>query len=377
MTELKTAAGEASDWLYDIALPLWLERGVDWERGGFFESLTLDDARSTVDFKRLRVLTRQIFVFAEGARRGVDRADAALAGGVDFLLKRAPHPDGGFASRFSLSGEIVDVPRDLYDLAFTLFALAHAYRQTRNPRLMETAVTLRAFIEDQMSHPVRGFIESIPESTPRRQNPHMHLLEAALAAAEHMPDAGFGDMADALVDLACARFIDAEAGVLFEYFDETLQQPIRDVSGRAVTEPGHHFEWAWLLSEVRRVRGTETSEGAALAAFALKHGFDAERGLLLAEVYDDGSTADASVRLWPHGEWLKAALRLNGEAGDWRLAWSALKRFLDTPLPGLWFERWDAENARFFTPPAPASSLYHITTAVLELERAAALEAGA
>lgn len=374
MTELKRAAEEASSWLYGVAMPLWLEKGVDWEHGGFFESLTLEGARATADFKRLRVLTRQIFVFAEGARRGVDRSEAALEGGLEFLLRRAPHPDGGFASRFSLSGEIINSPRDLYDLAFTLFALAHGYRQTRDPRLVERASALRAFIEGRMAHPAGGFVESIPESTPRRQNPHMHLLEAALAAVEHMPEANFGYLADSLIELARARFIDAEAGLLFEYFDDALQQPVRDAFGRAVTEPGHHFEWAWLLDEHRRLRGAETREGAALADFALRRGFDAVQGLLLAEVYDDGSPADASVRLWPHGEWLKAALRLNGQAGDWRLAWSALRRFLDTPIPGLWFERWDAKNERFFTPPAPASSLYHITTAVLELERAAALE---
>ena len=42
--------------------------------------------------------------------------------------------------------------------------------------------------------------------------------------------------------------------------------------------------------------------------------------------------------------------------------------YLDTPIRGLWRDRLDAWGS-FIEEPAPASSLYHLVGAVLELSR--------
>jgi mannose-6-phosphate isomerase len=138
---------------------------------------------------------------------------------------------------------------------------------------------------------------------------------------------------------------------------------------QARVEPGHHFEWAWLLAELGRVRGRHIRGAQTLSGFALRHGLDPASGLLRGELFDDGSVAMASVRLWPHCEWLKATLALNGEAGDPRHACAAMARFLKSPIEGLWFERWDAEAGIFLNSPVPASSLYHVTAALTALGR--------
>lgn len=65
-TELKAAARQATAWLYETALPLWLEHGVDRRRGGFYEALSHHDLSPVHDYKRLRVLSRQIYVFSQG-----------------------------------------------------------------------------------------------------------------------------------------------------------------------------------------------------------------------------------------------------------------------------------------------------------------------
>jgi mannose-6-phosphate isomerase len=43
-----------------------------------------------------------------------------------------------------------------------------------------------------------------------------------------------------------------------------------------------------------------------------------------------------------------------------------LRRFLETPTRGLWYDRLTLEN-EFVSEPAPASSLYHIVAAAREL----------
>ncbi len=47
-------------------------------------------------------------------------------------------------------------------------------------------------------------------------------------------------------------------------------------------------------------------------------------------------------------------------------AGGALGRYLDAPLPGLWYENLAADG-RFIVEAAPATSLYHIVGAITEL----------
>lgn len=364
------ASDRASAWLFDTAMPLWLEHGVDWTHGGFYESLSLNHLEPATDFKRLRVLTRQIYVFSQGALNGVPRAHSAMNHGLAFLLKQARHPDGGFAGRQDREGNITDPTRDLYDLAFVLFALAHAFKATGDERLKDEAISLLAFIQSEMRHPAGGYVEALPGRSPRRQNPHMHLLEAGLACLEHMPHPAFSALVEELTFLCRQAFLNAGRDRLFEYFEDDLSAPLRP-DGRALIEPGHHMEWAWLFAEIRRVTGVSVDGGEALAQFALSNGLDRQTGLLRGVLYEDGAVADPAVRLWPHCEWLKAALRVDGVCETWIDAWRAIELFLNVPTPGVWWEQWDPSSGGFLGTPSPASTLYHVTTAVMELRRAA------
>ena len=127
---------------------------------------------------------------------------------------------------------------------------------------------------------------------PRRQNPHMHLLEALLAL-------GWRAEADALVRLFHERFYDEKSGSLAELFDERWQ-PLATPEGRIV-EPGHNFEWVWLL------HGRSAAPG--LFDFAYRHGVDADGGGLTEPdaVRDLGPPGNGFVdgvcgcRCWRHG----------------------------------------------------------------------------
>jgi mannose-6-phosphate isomerase len=87
---------------------------------------------------------------------------------------------------------------------------------------------------------------------------------------------------------------------------------------------------------------------------------------------DDWSPHDAGARLWPQTERLKAAAlaaRVTGEARYFTMAVAAadaLLRYLDTPIPGLWRDRIDAQG-KVVDEPAPASSFYHLVAAIAEI----------
>jgi len=358
-------AGEARQWFEQRALPLWLERGLDRKRGGFYEALTQERAENTSDFKRLRVATRQIYVFAAGMRLGNTEAREGLLHGIDFLLGKARHPDGGFANRFDMDGQVTDPTRDLYDLAFAAFALAHAYDVTRGTALRDEALSLVGFITDHMRHSEGGFLEALPPREPRRQNPHMHLLEAALAWTELDPIGPYSELARELATLFRDRLYQAETGTLPEFFEETLVP--RRCDDFCVIEPGHHFEWVWLLHLAVRLGITAPgSQATALYRFAHVYGLSVQSGLPIGAVAPDGRPRPADTRLWSATEWVKAEAVMRGPEQDRRLAraWKAVERFLDTPQPGLWHEHWDEQAQRFRPGPAPATSLYHLVLAI-------------
>jgi mannose-6-phosphate isomerase len=361
--DIERCADDASSWLFNTAIPLWLEHGLDRNQGGFFDSLHLETLQNASPFKRLRVLTRQIYVFSEGARNGVPGARQAVELGLNYLFDRFRHPDGAFASRCDLHGSVIEPVRDLYDLSFTLFSLAHAYRLTKDNWLRDEADLLLAFLNDSMRHSGAGFVEALPIRLPRRQNPHMHLLEAALAWSDLSPTSGFLALCKELAHMCSSFFLDEGQGVIYEYFDDSLKNPEGGKS-LSVVEPGHNFEWVWLISEYARVSGEQLSGCQNLYNFALKNGLNIRSGFLYGQLSANGQITSANVRIWPHCEWLRATLVMNEQNSSTIGAWTAIQRFLETPIQGLWFEHWDAAKSSFVSSPAPATSLYHLTTAI-------------
>ena len=365
---LPEISNEAVDWLNEQAFPLWYERGVDWDRGGFFECLDFNTLQCSKDFRRLRVVTRQIYVFSAAHRLGFKDGQRAVEHGISFLLNRAKLDGGGFANRFDLNGNIIDHKLDLYDLAFCLFALAHGYQTLNEPSLKREAVRLATFIHQKMLHPAGGFVESIPASFPRRQNPHMHLLEAAIEWLSISKDDVFLMISREILSLFYNKFYFSRVGCLLEFFDEDLIPP----AGREhrVAEPGHQFEWFWLLKRFESVADEVLLDYQKLYDFGRNFGLCAEDGLLFAQVFEDGSPDAGHVRLWPHTEWLKAELLAIRAPQPTRVieAWQAIKKFLDCPRKGLWFENWDREIRQFIVEPSPASSLYHLTLSIETLK---------
>lgn len=362
------SAGAALDWLRSAAWPLWLEKGVDWKRRGFNESLDLDTVRSPAEFRRLRVVSRQVYVFAQASRFGLKQADAAVELGVAFLRERARQSDGGYAQRFDLNGSVIDGRRDLYDHAFVLLALSSAAAVLPQDPLRRESLDLLAYLDGRLRHPSLGYLESLPPALPRRQNPHMHLLEAFLGAHAAFGEPVFLDRAREMIELFLDRFSHPADGTLFEFLDDSLA-PLRE-DGHYTVEPGHHCEWIWLMTWFRRQGGEVAApfgprldrSATLLQAFVDRHGVNPATGTLLDEVWQNGAVKSPGSRLWPQTERLKSEALRGGAAMS--SVYTALDRYL-TPVPrGLWFERLQPDGTPSLEP-APASSLYHLTAGIL------------
>ncbi|MGE3141852.1 MAG: AGE family epimerase/isomerase [Hyphomonadaceae bacterium] len=362
-------------WMFEAALPLWGEAGVDRVRGGFREELDLAGRPTSVDFKRVRVMARQIYVFSHAAVLGWKPGLALSAWGYAFLVEKAwLGADKGWARRLSASGAVIDPTPDLYDLAFVLFALSWRYRASGEADALARMHATLDFIEAHM-RPAGGigFLHEKPPIGPRQQNPHMHLMEALLAAYEASHDQRFLARAGELAALFRGKFFNGET--LAEYFSDDLARAPA-AQGR-ILEPGHHFEWAWILAQYQRLaRDDVHREAHALVRFAEAHGVDAATQVTFNQVRDDGAVLDRGSRAWPNTERIKGHLALYELGGhDPRAALEGsarllLDRYLAVTPRGSWIDQFDAAG-RPLSKAAPASTFYHVFLAFAELLRAA------
>ena len=163
-----------------------------------------------------------------------------------------------------------------------------------------------------MTHPGGGFHHVLPaEPGWRLQNPHMHLLEAAVALFEVSGDARWAELARELVTLFHERFFDPESGTLAEHFDQALHRA--GVMDGDLVEPGHQMEWIWLLDRADALFGDPLADRAIRALDRVRdgHGVGHETGLMRDAIARDGRLLRGSSRLWPQGELLRAGTVLH------------------------------------------------------------------
>jgi mannose-6-phosphate isomerase len=375
---LAALCARLGNWLADSAYPTWARLGIDARSHGFAEAVGQNGVALPYA-RRARVHPRQIYAFAQAATFGW-RGDVAgiVSSGIGYFTAHYRRRDGFFRTLVGADGAVLDDRALLYDQAFALLGYAAAAAALDDRREYEgRALELRRLIESRWRTPDGAFLSGDGGAGYRESNPHMHLLEACLAWAQIGNDPDWDAWVKTLVDLALRRFVRADSGALGELYTTTWQ-PASGLPGRAV-EPGHQFEWAWLLLRCER-RHPEPLRTAALRLIAIGEDAGVHGGVAVNTLLDDLTVQDPNARLWPQTERLKAALtaaQLTGEPRFWSTAHAAalsLVPYLGTPLPGLWFDV-RRPSGEFVDSPAPASTLYHLVGAIAAL-RAALQAAG-
>ncbi|MEO0998458.1 MAG: AGE family epimerase/isomerase, partial [Pseudomonadota bacterium] len=290
--------------------------------------------------------------------------------GLDFLLAACRRDDGLYGCVVDLhKRELIDPTPDLYDTAFVLLALSRAHGLLGATGLGTAIDALLDGLDRAFARaPGEGFRERLPPPAERRQNPHMHLFESCLTLAAASGDAAHRRRADDLLAFVRERFIDLEAGVVWERVDDGGKTLARSF------EPGHSFEWVWLLAEHQRVLGTAAGLDdiqSRLYQQAVRVVGDAPRIGLEATL--EAMPPEHGARLWSMTEALRAHLEM-GRRGDAAASERAVatcnalfRDWLEPAIAGGWHDHFDGEG-RMVSADMPASSLYHIMTAIEALD---------
>lgn len=363
----KVPFDEVRAWVFEALLPFWARHGVDPVHGGFLEEVSPAGEPTARPDKRVRTLCRQVYAFSHAALLGWEKGTALSALGYDYLVAHARLSDGGWAKTLARDGSVLDPTPDLYDLAFVLYALAWRYRLSRDAEVLKLLQPTLDFIQTRM-RVGEGFVSRLPDDGVRLQNPHMHLLEACIAAFDATQDERFLAQADELVALFRRRLFDG--AILGESFNvDWSRMP------EQALEPGHHFEWAWILTQYQRLRGGDLSaEAAALIGYGERVGLHPAAFAVYDAVGEDGAPIKSSSRAWTNTERIKGWLGLYELTGrdprepvtqSLRLLFD---RYCAGSTPGAWVDQFDAEG-RAMVEAVPASIVYHLLLAFAEVLR--------
>ena len=256
-------------WLFEAALPLWWRIGADHTLGGYYERIDFE-GRPVMLPRRSRVAARL---------RSISCANDLQ------------QDDGTVISTVDQDGSVLDATFDLYNQAFALLAYACGHGSLDpNGGWQSRAYALVGTLKRNFAQPAGGFCEDRDGRLPLRANPHMHLLEAALAWLAVDPNLVWRGIADEIVALCLDRFIDRDTAALRELFASDWTP----ASGRPgeVVEPGHHYEWAFLLDRWSKLTGRDRpAEVPKLIVFADSKGLDRKRRVAINGVKLDGSRA--------------------------------------------------------------------------------------
>jgi mannose/cellobiose epimerase-like protein (N-acyl-D-glucosamine 2-epimerase family) len=370
---LQTLRGRLVDWLVNSAYPLWARCGIDPSTGGFIETLDCNGG-AIANPRRARTQPRQLYAFARAQTFGWEGDATRIVGhGLDYFTKHYRRTDGLFRTLVDVDGTALDDRALLYDQAFALLGLsAAAVALDSIDRLERQALQLRELIDSRLGAGDGAFMSDEQSKSLRESNPHMHLLEACLAWAEIGSDPGWTNWVRRLVDLVLSRFIRKDSGALGECYLATWE-PAPGVAGRTI-EPGHQFEWAWLLMRCEPLHPAPL-RSAALRLIAIGDEFGVRSGVAINSLYDDFKVMDGNARFWPQTERLKATLlaaTLTGESRYCSMAHAAASSFLpylNTPLTGLWFDQ-QLPSGVLLDSPSPASTFYHLVGAIAALDSA-------
>ena len=359
-TSAISAAAQLREHFAQIVLPVWRGPGFNSTLHLPYEAVH-SDGRTALPAVRYRAMAcaRQLFVFSQAG-------DAAHADTLFDSLRRyfLDSTRGGWFYSVDEKGAPLDTTKDLYTHAFVVFACAEYGARSGNREALDIVqhtsalITERFAASDGLLNAALDAGFSSVTGAPL-QNPLMHLTEAWLAAREATHDAAYDDALRQLGGAVARTFVHTPTGCIAEL-------PIGADDNRL--EPGHQFEWFWL---VRRAGALLDGSGLTDAlprafAFAQQHGIDTATGSVHAALDETGRVKDATQRIWAQSEYLRALATHDDAAVQAELT-PQIARFRERFLqPHGWFE-CKTPDGNVARADMPSTTPYHLATAYAAL----------
>ncbi|SOE99154.1 Mannose or cellobiose epimerase, N-acyl-D-glucosamine 2-epimerase family [Burkholderia sp. OK233] len=351
-----TLATTLRDHFTRVVLPLWRGSGFNPALKLPYEAVSAEGPEPLpAERYRAMACARQLFVFSQAG----DAAHAKVL--FDSLMHtfQDTRHSGWFYS-VDAQGAPLDTTKDLYTHAFIVFACAEYAGRSGNRDALEVVHRTSALIQSHFAADGDLFNAALTvdfasvTGTPI-QNPLMHLTEAWLAARDVTRDNAFDAALGRLAGAIAHHFVHAPTGCVAEL-------PIGADDNRL--EPGHQFEWFWLVKQAGALFDPSGLDELLTRAFsfAQQYGVDPQTGGVCASLDETGRIKDATQRIWAQTEYLRALA-----SHDDPTAHAALPRQIELfrqrfLRPQGWFECKTAAGD-LVRADMPSTTPYHLATA--------------
>jgi mannobiose 2-epimerase len=344
---LAAMSDSARDELTGYILPFWITRMPDENMGGFYGRISghgdvvSDAPRGAIMNARIlwtfsaAYITFRDPVYLEMARRARDYIFRHF-----FDLRY-----GGTYWCLRSDGEPLDTKKQVYSIAFFIYALCQDHSATGDRESLDRAVSLYELIEKySFDSRYNGYFEAFTrewgeiedmrlsekdENEKKTMNTHLHILEAYTSLYRIWPDSGLRDKLRNMVQIFAEKIVDAATGHLRLFFDEEWN------SRSTLVSYGHDIEASWLLYEAAAALGEKESiKGTALRIASAAHEGLADDGSLFYERDDAKGHFDRDRHWWVQAEAVVGFINAWEMSGDssWLELASAVYEYIMTRL---------------------------------------------
>lgn len=280
----------------DAILDFWMQHTIDEKFGGFYGKLFNDNTPDPFAVKGAVLNARILWAFA--AAYNVTRhqpylevAHRAFSYIVEYFMDKEY---GGVVWSVDYTGNPVETRKQVYAIAFVIYAFSEYYKATHNNIAKERAIGLYSLIQLYSYDCVHGgYLEAFTRdwkeirdqrlssrdaNEKKTMNTHLHVLEAYTNLYAIWPDDGLKTHIRDLLIVFHDKIIDKRTAHLQLFFDEAW-----NVKGSTISY-GHDIAASWLLLEAAEMIQDEgmTEKFRSLAilmADAVKEGLDTDGGL--------------------------------------------------------------------------------------------------
>lgn len=339
-------------------LEFWMQHTVDEKHSGFVGQIDFLNRTIETAPKGAVLNARILWSFAAaynvtGNTQYLEYAARAYQYICDYFIDKQY---GGVYWTVDYTGKPLDTKKQVYAIAFTVYAFSEYYKAVKAPAIIQQAINLYDTIVKYSYDAVNGgYIEAFCRDwTPitdlrlsekdanekKTMNTHLHVLEAFTNLHTVWPYQQLKQKTAELINNFLQHIINPKTNTQHLFMDENWQPKSNMVSY------GHDIEAAWLLQEaaeqindavlLKKVKAT----AIAMAAAAAK-GLDADGGMWYENADPEGLIKEK--HMWPQAEAMVGFFNAWQNTGDKlylqqsEKSWQFVKNYLHDKKNGEWF----------------------------------------
>ncbi|SEW54035.1 AGE family epimerase/isomerase [Chitinophaga arvensicola] len=338
-------------------LDYWTTYTPDETNGGFYGKVDNDNQPTSTAPKGAVLNARILWTFSAAFNSTGKKEYLAIADRAYQYFERhfIDEVYGGVYWTVDYTGQPAETKKQVYAIAFALYAYSEYYKATAHPVVQSRSVALYNSIEQHSFDPLHGgYFEAFTRewkeiadlrlsekdaNEKKTMNTHLHIVEAYANLYTIWPDVQLRQQIQRLLQLFYDKIIDLKSGHLHLFFDEQWEIKSNEVSY------GHDIEASWLLQEAAEIIADPAliEQYKALALLVthvtLKEGIDKDGGLW----YEYNNTLIEEKHWWPQAEALVGfinAWQLQPESDYLQHAyntWRFIDRHIKDKVHGEWY----------------------------------------